>query len=389
MPRPTFALALAVVLSLPLFARVAPAAAQDFDSAGERQMLARINAMRAAQTTAPLTRLEGLDAAARAHSADMANQQQLSHVSESSGTPANRVSSAGVDATAVSENVALHRGTELAHEALLSSAPHRANMLSADSTHVGLAALRTDQGVYLTQVFATIAPPAEEATPEPAPAEPADVDPAPLGSAIVAPAIVGPQSPPARGLAPPSPGTPPVAGAPPPPDAPPTAGSPQGGTLAPQPGSNGTVIIHRNGQNTVIAYWVFGSGRWWYYPFTVGARPGTQLQADLSVQGPPRGYPADPTRGRVAARRPQAHRIPPPPGSQIWNVPPPPVQGSRVVIQPFQGRVQIQPGTTFYALPPPPMTGRPTRSFRRQQQQWLRAYRRWQREQRRLRRRAL
>lgn len=359
MKHATFAYALALVMSLP-----ALAAAQDFDTPGEQMILARINAMRAAQSVPPLSRNAALDAAARAHCADMATQQQLSHVSASSGTPADRVRTAGIAASAVAENVALHRSAELAHEALLSSAPHRANMMSADSTHIGLAAMRTAQGTYVTQVFARFAP-AEAPAPAPVPAI------VPPSNEIQAPALV-PTAPPGAGPTQPPPSGPPPAMAP-----------PNGGNLAVQPGSNGTVVVESDPGNTVTAYWVFGSGRWWYYPFPVGARAGQQLQADVSMEGPPPGFPANPlTGGEMEMQRPD--HLPPPPRSGAWSVPPPPQhqpQGGRVSIQPFQGRIEVQPGTAFYAVPPPPMTGRPTRAWRRQHQQWQRAYQQWQREQ--------
>ncbi|MCZ7683924.1 MAG: CAP domain-containing protein [Sandaracinaceae bacterium] len=188
----------AVVLGCLLASGVA--AAQDFDAAGEQQMLARINAMRAAQQLGPLARHDGLDAAARAHSQDMAAQNALTHVSPTTGTPADRVRRAGVSATTIAENVALHRSAEDAHQALLGSDAHRANMMSPDITHVGLAALRTDRGVYVTQVFAAIgapAPPAVAAAPAvaapAAPAAPAVA--APAAAAPTAPAVAAPSAP--------------------------------------------------------------------------------------------------------------------------------------------------------------------------------------------------
>jgi len=360
---------LALTLSLPAFLTAGVASAQDFDSSGEQQMLARINAMRAAQNLPALTRDEGLDAAARAHTADMATQEALTHVSDTSGTPADRVRAAGVSAATVAENVALHRSTSEAHDALLGSDAHRGNMLSAGATHIGLAALATERGTYVTQVFASLAAP-EAAAPEPV-----------APPAVVPPAVTQPTLPP-----PPAPlaGTDVVV--PSAPQAPIAPSAPQAPTVQSngdsfriQPGSQGTVVVQRNAQDRVLAYWVLGSGRWWYYPFPPGARPGQQLQPDLSVQGPPPGFRAGPGAApTLQGPPPQARPLPPPPGRQ------------GVTIAPFQGRITIAPGTTFYSVPPPPMTGgRPTRVWRRQHRQWLRAYRRWQGQQRRVRRRAL
>lgn len=350
-------------LSLLLAALLAPAgaAAQDFDAAGEQAMLARINAMRAAQNLTPLIRHPGLDAAARAHSSDMATQQQLTHVSDSSGTPADRVRAAGISASTVSENVALHRTAAQAHEALLGSDAHRANMMAADVTHVGLAALRTERGVYVTQVFAAIGTAAPEAEPEPEP-EP-DVAPelpepstelveqpdTPTQTQVRQDPIEEPQ-------AAPSP--------------------PANQNLQVQQGTNGTVVLVRE-SGQLVAYWVYGNGRWWYYPYPEGAQPGQRLQPDLSVQGPPPGFPEHP--GGAAAPQPRTAPVPPPPQRR----------GGRVMIRPFAGRVQVAPGTSFYAVPPPPLVGPPTRAWRRAYRRWERDRRRWQRQQERLRRRAM
>jgi hypothetical protein len=130
--------------------------AQDYDAAGEQAMLDRINAVRAESNLAPLQRMPGLDAVARAHSAEMASRRQLEHVSPQSGTPQDRVLHAGIEASTIAENVALHQDSAHAMEALLQSPGHRANILNADVTHIGIGSLRTAQGVYVTQVFAEL-----------------------------------------------------------------------------------------------------------------------------------------------------------------------------------------------------------------------------------------
>lgn len=410
----------AVVLGCLLVSGVA--AAQDFDAAGEQQMLARINAMRAAQQLAPLARHDGLDAAARAHAQDMAAQNALTHVSPTTGTPADRVRRAGVSASTVAENVALHRSAEDAHQALLGSDAHRANMMSPDITHLGLAALRTDRGVYVTQVFATLAAPAPPAVaaapaaPAPAVAAPAVAAPAaPAVAAPAAPAIAGPgqaasgaaASPREQDCFSPLPGVricgqlpapsverpaAPAAAAPVAPVAPapqaPAAPAPSAARLVVQPGTNGTVIHAHAADGRVEGYWVYGSGRWWYYPMPPGAQPGQQLQPDLRVSGPPPGFPEHPFG--------PPHGAPPvAPRPHAWQaVPPPPPIASPVILDPRAGQLTvapgtIAPGTTFYAVPPPPMMGAPDRAWRRSHAQWSRAYRRWLRDQARLRRHAL
>ncbi len=375
MPRQThLLLSLLAALALPL-----SASAQDFDLSGEQSMLARINAMRAAEGLAPLEREAGLDAAARAHCADMAAQRQLTHVSEASGTPADRVRTAGVEAQTIAENVALHRSADEAHQALLGSDAHRANMLGPTHTHVGLAALTTDHGVYVTQVFATLA----GAAPEP-------VEPPVAEEPVVPPTLPAPsiqEQPEAPRVVQPPPASAPPASAP----QAPTAPTPQA-TYVAQEGSHGTVVLERRA-GRVSAYWVYGSGRWWYYPMPPGAQPGQQLEVDRSVQGPPPGFPAHPSVGGAGGVQPSRPQVQP--YAQPYVQPRPYVQ-PYVQPQPYYPAprrggavITIVPPVGGYYAPPPPYTGAPSRAWRRSQRQWERARRRWIQQQRRARRRAL
>ncbi|MFK7988736.1 MAG: CAP domain-containing protein [Sandaracinaceae bacterium] len=362
MPRHTPLLSLlSLGVLVGLLVHVPSAAAQDFDQGGEAQMLARINEMRSSQNLGPLVRHPALDAASRAHCSDMATQQELTHVSQSSGAPGDRVQAAGLTASNVAENVAHHRTTEEAHAALVASDAHRGNMLAEGATHVGLAALRTPRGIYLTQVFATVgsaapaapAPSSSAVTIIPAPApEPAPLI-APGASAPVA-APGAPQAPVARVA--------PAVNAPANPNV----------HLEEQPGSNGTVVFERPGPGgPITAYWVYGNGRWWYYPLPPGAQPGMHLEHDPSVQGPPPGYPAHPGQpGAVAGQGPQATRIAPPRGPSPGQ---PQAQPQGGVLQPF--------GAPFFGTPPPPLTGTPTRAYRRAYRRWQREYQRWLRSQ--------
>jgi hypothetical protein len=155
---------------------IAPfASAQDFDAAGEQAMLDRINALRAERSLSGLARSAALDGVARGHSMDMASRSQLAHVSPTSGTPEDRVNAAGIEQSAVAENVALHRDSAQAFNALLNSPPHLSNILHPDLTHIGLASLLTSEGVYVTQVFTRMDAEQPEAPVAPAivPVEPA------------------------------------------------------------------------------------------------------------------------------------------------------------------------------------------------------------------------
>jgi len=292
--------------------RQAPAS---FDDGGEAAMMARINQMRAAEDLGPLQRHPGLDEAARAHSRDMARHQELVHVSARSGTPAARVQAAGVSASRIGENIAKHETTGGAFEAILNSPAHRAQLFEAAFTHIGLAALPTSGGTYVTQVMAAIPAPAElpppavedtaqpeaptppAAEPQPAPSPAPELqDAADVESVEATPAIDDGQVP-----APPQQQTRSV----------PRLRVPAG---------------HRN----VAGYWVHQQGRWWYFPVPPNARPGMLLNPDLTVQGNPPGVediepqaiPGRRPRVRVQRRRvvPRGRRgvISPRRGGQIY-----------------------------------------------------------------------
>ena len=72
---------------------------------------------------------------------------QLMHVSETTGTPTNRVHEAGVPIDkAIAENIAMHHDTAQAEATLEASAPHLANILNPRFTHVGLASILDGDG---------------------------------------------------------------------------------------------------------------------------------------------------------------------------------------------------------------------------------------------------
>jgi uncharacterized protein YkwD len=66
-----------------------------------------------------------------------------------------RLDEAGITARAAGENVAHAADVTLAHRALHASPSHRANLLHAQYTHMGVAAVTAEDGtVYVCQVFA-------------------------------------------------------------------------------------------------------------------------------------------------------------------------------------------------------------------------------------------
>jgi uncharacterized protein YkwD len=77
------------------------------------------------------------------------------HDSPTSGSPADRLAAAGLQFALSGENIALAPTADQAHEGLMNSPAHRANMLNPGFTRVGIAALRSaDHGLMVTQEFA-------------------------------------------------------------------------------------------------------------------------------------------------------------------------------------------------------------------------------------------
>ncbi len=270
------------------------------DASGEARMLRRINALRRQQGHPPLQRNERLDLAADVHSRDMAARSQLAHVSPETGTPADRVRRAEVNAQRIAQNVARQPSTRAALAAILDSEAHRAQLLDEQFTHIGLSAVQAGDGVYVTQVMAAIAPPAEEQLPPPAVAE--------LQPPRDSVELTTPEA------------SPTVANAEP----------PQGGqTLAPTrlviPGpqprpTNIPSIRVPAGHRRVAGYWLHQHGRWWYFPVPPGTPPGTVVRPDLRFEGPPPGMAGQQPQAapqRAPARAPQVR-----PSPQVHPAPP-------------------------------------------------------------------
>jgi hypothetical protein len=85
----------------------------------------------------------------------------VGHTSQTTGTAADRVARAGVRTGLVLENVGRGYTSEEVHQSLLDSSGHRANVVSADATHIGVGAVIDREGeraAYLaTEVFVRLA----------------------------------------------------------------------------------------------------------------------------------------------------------------------------------------------------------------------------------------
>lgn len=151
-----------IIVNLPIYAGVAePELARERvattgappTAAAEERMLALLNAARAKAGQRPVASDAELRAIAMAHSEDMARAHFVGHVSPTTGNPEDRIKRAGVWLTAGGENISRAGSPEAAHEDLMNSPGHRANMLSPTFTHVGIAIVPDGEQILATLVF--------------------------------------------------------------------------------------------------------------------------------------------------------------------------------------------------------------------------------------------
>jgi uncharacterized protein YkwD len=124
----------------------------------ERYLLSRTNRDRAAAHLPPLQWSAAASVVARGHSEEMRTTRVVSHVSPTTGTVVDRVRAARIPTRIVLENVARGFGLREAHQALMDSPGHRANVMSAEVTHVGIgvvlgAAVSGRREIYITEIF--------------------------------------------------------------------------------------------------------------------------------------------------------------------------------------------------------------------------------------------
>lgn len=116
------------------------------DAASEQAMLKLVNAERTKRGLRPLALSTALTAAARAHARDMFERGYFSHVTPEGLTPPDRLDRAGIPYGVMGENLALAPDVTIAHDGLMNSPGHRANILGAAFTRVGIGVI--DGGVY-------------------------------------------------------------------------------------------------------------------------------------------------------------------------------------------------------------------------------------------------
>ncbi len=137
----SFLLAVALVAGLSALTGAPPASA---NASREARLLIKINNARADHGLPGLVASPDLTAAARSHTAAMAGRRSLFH------TP---TFSSLCCWSAISENVGFGVTLRQVHLRLMRSAAHRANILDPGMHEVGVAVVRRDGALWVTEVF--------------------------------------------------------------------------------------------------------------------------------------------------------------------------------------------------------------------------------------------
>lgn len=159
----------ALALLLALFSTAAPARASD------SSWLQKINDFRQANGLGPLAIDGNLDALSQQRADANAQSGRLEHTpSLSAGVTANWLK--------LGENVGVGQTEDQIFQAFLNSPPHRANLLDAAFTHIGIGEARSGNNMWVTHRFMKVgSSPAPSPSPSPAPA------PAPAPVIVVTP----------------------------------------------------------------------------------------------------------------------------------------------------------------------------------------------------------
>jgi uncharacterized protein YkwD len=116
------------------------------DANSEVKMLELVNKERTSRGLKPLVMDEKLREVARAHSKDMFARGYFAHNDPDGKDPFDRMKAAGINYLVAGENLALAPSVDLAHDGLMNSPGHRANILTAEYGKVGIGVI--DGGPY-------------------------------------------------------------------------------------------------------------------------------------------------------------------------------------------------------------------------------------------------
>jgi len=120
----------------------------------EQQMVELVNSERAKAGLPALKVDATLTKMARAKSQDMIDKGYFDHTSPTYGSPFEMMKSFGISYRTAGENIAYNSSVTSAHTALMNSSGHRANILNASFTKIGIGIVRNSRGVYyISQEF--------------------------------------------------------------------------------------------------------------------------------------------------------------------------------------------------------------------------------------------
>lgn len=123
-------------------------------TAAEQQMLNLVNQERTSRGLAALKVDLELTRLARLKSRDMIDLNYFAHQSPTYGSPFDMMRNAGISYRTAGENLAGASTVERAHNALMNSPGHRANILNSSFTHVGIGIVSGGPyGMMFTQMF--------------------------------------------------------------------------------------------------------------------------------------------------------------------------------------------------------------------------------------------
>lgn len=121
-------------------------------SAFEKQVVELTNQYRAQNGLAPLKLDTELSKVAKDKSLDMQKNGYFSHTSPTYGSPFDMMRNYGIQYRTAGENIAMgQRSPEEVVQAWMNSEGHRANILNANFTHIGVG--HVESGNYWTQMF--------------------------------------------------------------------------------------------------------------------------------------------------------------------------------------------------------------------------------------------
>jgi uncharacterized protein YkwD len=120
----------------------------------EAKMLELVNEERAKEGLKPLAPDPELREVARLHSIDMFRRGYFSHYTPEGGSPFDRMKEAGVSFRAAGENLALGPTLTIAHNGLMNSPGHRANILRPQFGRLGIGIMDGGaRGLMISQEF--------------------------------------------------------------------------------------------------------------------------------------------------------------------------------------------------------------------------------------------